>query len=432
MNVSMPDSTNDLLSRAQELHLAGKLAEAAELYGRANRLQPDDAECLYFHGLALFQLGRANEAVGLVRRAIALDASVPEYYCDLGAILLALGDSISSIAAVRQALSLRPDFPEAMFTLGNALCRSGQFDEGIEWYQRAITMLGNAVDATNNLGMAYLTLGRVSEAIECFDKRSAINPADASSHSNRIFAMHFSPQFGPIDIQNELACWNRIHAEPLSSEHVAFNNSRAINRPLRVGYVSADFREHVVGWNLLSWLPYHDRNQFHISCYSNVRCPDDMTRQLQSHVDCWRDISSVGDADAARLIRHDRVDILVDLSLHTSGNRLLVFARKPAPIQLTYRRIRVVPVLKQWTIDYPILSWIHLSKSKGNIVSRHCICLRRTGATNRVAPQAFRLCRPRLPPGSSRSAASISSRKYPPMLWMPGGRSCARLAIHGS
>ena len=128
--------------------------------------------------------------------------------------------------------------------------------------------------------------------------------------------------------------WNDRHARPLTA--VAHPNRHDLDRPLRIGYVSADFREHVVGWNMLPLLREHDPKQFQIFGYSAVRRPDAMTRELQSHVFEWRDIAGVSDDDAARMIRNDQIDILVDLSLHTGGNRLLIFARKPAPVQATY------------------------------------------------------------------------------------------------
>src|SRR5208282_4692744 len=121
-------------------------------------------------------------------------------------------------------------------------------------------------------------------------------------------------------------------------------------RRLRVGYVSPDFRRHPVGLFLLPLLEAHDRGRVEVFCYSSVSAPDDITQQCLNHADCWRDAAALDDETLAALIRADRIDVLVDLSAHIAGNRLLVFARKPAPVQATYLAYCSTTGLQ--TIDY--------------------------------------------------------------------------------
>ena len=277
----------------------------------------------------MFQAGRAPEAVQWVRRAIAVDPAVAEYHCDLGRFLFHLNDLEGAISASRRAIELRGDFPEALFNLGNALCRSELFEDGIEAYRRAIGLRGEVPDAVNNLGMALLSVGRIDEAVGCFDRILASNPSDAAVHSNRIYAVHFHPDWDAAAIRGELMQWNERHARPVKAAIAAHNNRRDPDRRLRIGYVSADFREHVVGWNMLPLLREHDGKRFEVFCYSGVQRPDAMTRELRSHALEWRDIAGISDDRAAGMIREDQIDILVDLSLHTGGNRLGVFVRKP-------------------------------------------------------------------------------------------------------
>ncbi|MGD0461241.1 MAG: tetratricopeptide repeat protein [Tepidisphaeraceae bacterium] len=340
----MSQTLDEILDAARDHHLAGRLPEAVELYREALQLAPEDAQSVFLLGLAVFQLGQAAEAVDLVGRAISLDPAVAEYHCDLARIRFTLNDLPGAISASRKALELRPDFPEALFNLGNALCRSRRLEDGIDAYQRAITLRSDARDGVNNLGMAQLELGRIDEAVACFDRILASNPSAAAAHSNRIYALHFKASISAAEIRRELIRWNQRHAYPLKVTIVPHLRRRrpkgtsgnSVEPPLRIGYVSPDFREHVVGWNLLAFLPEHDPKLFHISCYSSVASPDAVTRQLQSHVASWRDITKISDEHAAQMIREDQIDILIDLSLHTGGNRLLIFARKPAPIQVSY------------------------------------------------------------------------------------------------
>jgi predicted O-linked N-acetylglucosamine transferase (SPINDLY family) len=333
----MSQTTDEILDAARDHHLAGRFSEAADLYRKILELAPEDGEAFFLLGLALFQLGHVAEAADKVRRAVSLDPAVAEYHCDLARILFTLNDFPGAIAASRKALELQPNFPEALFNLGNALCRTRLFEDGIDAYQHALIQRPDARDAANNLGMALLELGRIDGAIACFDQILASNPSDAAARSNRIYAMHFNPSSTAAKIREELVDWNQQHARPLNATIIPhIRRPKLDSHPLRIGYVSPDFREHVVGWNLLPLLAEHDRKRFHIICYSSAGRADAITRELQSHVAAWRDISALSDQQAAKIIREDQIDILVDLSLHTGGIRLLLFARKPAPIQLTY------------------------------------------------------------------------------------------------
>jgi predicted O-linked N-acetylglucosamine transferase (SPINDLY family) len=144
------------------------------------------------------------------------------------------------------------------------------------------------------------------------------------------------PGYDGRSIAEEYRRWNGQHAEPLRKFIEPHTNNRDPDRRLRIGYVSPDFRDHVVGRNLLPLFRQHDRRHFEITCYAQTPRRDAMTSQFQQYSDRWRNIVGLSDEQVANQIRQDEIDILVDLALHTSGNRLLVFARKPAPVQVTF------------------------------------------------------------------------------------------------
>jgi predicted O-linked N-acetylglucosamine transferase (SPINDLY family) len=137
-------------------------------------------------------------------------------------------------------------------------------------------------------------------------------------------------------IYEEHRRWNQQHAEPLKKLIQPHTNNRDPDRRLRVGYVSPDFREHIVGQNLLPLLREHDHQQMEIFCYANLVRADALTEQFRRYADVWRSIAGLSDSQAVDLVRHDRIDILVDLTLHSAKNRLVVFAHKPAPVQVTF------------------------------------------------------------------------------------------------
>jgi predicted O-linked N-acetylglucosamine transferase (SPINDLY family) len=162
------------------------------------------------------------------------------------------------------------------------------------------------------------------------------NPQNLMAHDSLLFALHCHPDSDAASLFAESRNWSRQHAEPLQRLISKYENDRTADRPLRLGYVSPDLRNHPVGQFVLPLLDCHDRNAFQVICYAEVPAPDEMTAKLQTHVDTWRSIVGLSDEQTAEMIRQDRIDILVDLAMHTANNRLLVFARKPAPVQVTY------------------------------------------------------------------------------------------------
>jgi predicted O-linked N-acetylglucosamine transferase (SPINDLY family) len=176
----------------------------------------------------------------------------------------------------------------------------------------------------------------IDEAIAALHKGLEFRPAHFPAHSNLIFALHSHPDSTPGMILQEQKRWDQRHARPVANSNPPHNNDRSPDRRLRIGYVSADFREHVIGWNLGPILEHHDHKNFEIFCYSSVSAADYVADALRTSADVWRNVGTLDDAALAKVIREDQIDILIDLSLHTLGNRLLVFARKPAPIQISY------------------------------------------------------------------------------------------------
>ncbi|MGD1277004.1 MAG: hypothetical protein ABR964_07265, partial [Tepidisphaeraceae bacterium] len=151
-----------------------------------------------------------------------------------------------------------------------------------------------------------------------------------------LYALHFHPDSDAQSLLGEHRQWSDRHARPLRGQIRPHDNDPSPQRRLRIGYVSPHFGFYPVGRFLLPLLRQHDPTQVETFCYADVAHADEMTGKLRDCAHVWRDIHGLGDAELADLVRQDRIDILLDLSLHTGGNRLLSFARKPAPVQTTY------------------------------------------------------------------------------------------------
>ena len=163
-----------------------------------------------------------------------------------------------------------------------------------------------------------------------------INPRFVNARDNLLHTLHYHPASDAGSLLVESQKWNQQHAEPLRQFIQPHGNDRDLERRLRIGYVSPDLRNHPVGRFVLPLLAGHDRNAFEVFCYAQVPRPDNTSDKLQSQTSVWRGVVGLSDEQVAEMIRQDRIDILVDLAMHTANNRLLVFARKPAPVQATY------------------------------------------------------------------------------------------------
>ena len=184
-----------------------------------------------------------------------------------------------------------------------------------------------------NLGSVLAEVGRLDESIALF-RRATGARADAHAGSCLLRAIHFHPDYDARAIEREYAAWEERFARPFAPLSNFYPNDRTPDRRLRIGYVSARFDDYDVGRGMLQLLAHHDRSLFEIACYSDTRAPDGITRQVQAQADLWRHVVGLSDDQLTSQIRQDRIDILVDLNVHTEHPRSLVFARKPAPVQI--------------------------------------------------------------------------------------------------
>jgi len=314
----------------------GRYDEAIAAYRRAIELKPDYAEAHNNLGNALKEQGRLDLAVAAYRRAIATWPEYAEAHSNLGIALKEQGLLDLAVDSHRRAIELKPEYAGAYSNLGNALKEQGRLDLAIDAYRRAIA-LGPDHDGThtNNLGNAFKEQGRLDEALACFRRAVALQPKDAMAASNLLMSLHYHPDYDAQAILAEHRQWARQYADPLAAQARLHTNDRSPDRKLRVGFVSPDLREHPVGRSLLPIFLHHDRGQAEFVCYSDARVDDGLTAKLRSVADQWQSIVGQSDQEVADRIRGDRIDILVDLALHSARNRLLVFARKPAPVQVT-------------------------------------------------------------------------------------------------
>jgi len=236
----------------------------------------------------------------------------------------------------RRVLARDPNQADALHLLGLIVFQKGQQEEALKLIGRAIELKESRSDFHNNLGNVLTQYGRVDEAIAAFRRALELKPEDANVRSNMLIALQYRANISLAELAAEHAEYERQHAAAVLSERLPLPFDANPERPLTVGFVSPNFRQHPIGHFVIRPLENLNRDQFKVVCYSDGAAHDDYTRRFQAASTIWRETSGLTNIKLVEQIRADRIDILFDLAGHTAGNRLLVFARKPAPIQITW------------------------------------------------------------------------------------------------
>jgi protein O-GlcNAc transferase len=387
------------LNHAMGLHQAGRFADAAGIYQRLLEILPDSHDIRHLQGLALFDLGQPTEGIRLMEDALARNPGAGHYYNNLGSRLIDHGDFaraeelltqgttrspacpatrynlgnalfrqgkyLPAIASYREALARQPDFAMCDLQLGLALHNAGLRSEALAHYQAAVTAhpdnpalrinhgallqsecdLDGAAEAfrhavrlapqdatpLNNLAVVMKEVGDIGEATRLLRRCVELKPSSLEIHSNLILTLHYDPTAIAADLNSAHEGWNSRHPSP----RLPHTNVPEPGRRLRLGFVSPDLRDHVVGRALLPSFRRFDPDRFELYCYGNT-VEDPVGAEFRARCHGWRELGTKTAAQLAETIAADGVDILIDLALHTSDNRLDVFALKPAPLQISW------------------------------------------------------------------------------------------------
>ena len=279
--------------------------------------------------------GKVDEAIAAYRQTIAIMPSYAEAYSNLGVALKDQGKLEDAISAYHRSIRIKPNYAEGHYNLGTALKEQGKLDEAIAAYRQAISIKPDYAEAYSNLGAAFKDQGKLDEAIAAYRQAVGIKPNYSEVFSNLLFCLihdHRSTDTLLFAAHRE---WDERYGRQIPRPK-AYANDREMGKRLKIGYVSPDFRRHSVAYFLEPLLKEHDRRAVEVFCYAEVKRPDTVTEDLQRLADHWLVTVGLSDDELAERIQEDGIDILVDLAGHTANNRLRVFARRPAPVQVTW------------------------------------------------------------------------------------------------
>lgn len=346
----------------------GQLEDARQAFAGAIAVNPAYVEAHDNLGSTLLALGRAEEAVASLEQAIALNPEHAAAHNNLGNAYTVLQRWDDAIASYRTCLGLVPDFAEGYFNLGNAYHKSMAFEDAVSCYrdaiekdpanpsvlinlgivlrvlgrfQESIDSLENAVLidpdlglARGHLGLTLLAFGRVETAVDNLRLAVSASPNDPHIHGVLIHAMQYLPDADAAELLEEARRWDEVHAT--NNNGIAYRNTPEPDRKLRIGYVSGDFKSHAAAYFLEPLIEGHDREAFEVFCYGQIPRPDATTERFMESADVWHNTAGMTDDQLDALIREDGIDVLIECTGHTKGNRRQALSRKPAPVQVNF------------------------------------------------------------------------------------------------
>jgi predicted O-linked N-acetylglucosamine transferase (SPINDLY family) len=364
------NSLRQALDAAWQHYQRGEWPQAEQIYREVLEVDPEQVDALHLLAAITGQTGREDEAIGHLNVILRVRPSWALAHNSMGNVFAQQRRLPEAVASFEEAVRLQPNLGTAHNNLGNALREAGRPAEAVASLQHAIRINSNYAEAHHNLGLALLALwrldeaqascreslrlmpdnatantslgivlallGKLDEAIAAFRTALLLKPGAASVHSNLVLTLNYHRDYDALAIRKECARWNRQHAEPLRALIEPHANLPDPDRQLRIGYVSSGFCDHVDSFFTIPLLSNHDHRRFEIFCYADVANPDTLTERIRGYADIWRSTAGLTDQKLADLVRGDQIDILIDLEMHTGDNRLLVFARKPAPVQVTW------------------------------------------------------------------------------------------------
>jgi len=353
-----PRDKDALVLLGQALSAAGRHNEALLVFRDVAALWPLDSSAHANLALALVRAGDPHAAIASAEQAVALEPGRAEAHANRGHGLNVLRRSDEALAAFAEALRLRPDFTDALVGLARAQRDLGQLSLAATALRRAVRSDPGAVGPSAELATLLHDLGDLEGARQAHRRALAKAPALAHFQSNVLLHMQYDPDVDETAAARAACDWGVRQVAAVRPTAIAVSPGDP-DRTLRIGYVSADFYRHPVGWLGAAPIIAHDRSAVHVTLYANQTATDDVTERFRAAADAWVPVLGLDDESLAARIAADRIDILVDLAGHTAGNRLAVFARRPAPIQVAWLGYFATTGLP--TMDAVLLDGDHLA-----------------------------------------------------------------------
>ncbi|KNE25523.1 O-linked N-acetylglucosamine transferase family protein [Achromobacter spanius] len=336
MRGGLPSSAESMAMRIQDLLNERQFDKAEALARQLAKTVPGASAAWEPLAVTLCNTGRFQEALAPALQMLDLAPARAQCYIILASCLTALTRTSEAIGTARRAVELAPKDANAHGVLGDALCAELRYKEAQASCLTALALDPLQEKARTNLSKILMDRGDAEGAVAAARAAVSIAPKALIPHNNLLFALNYSPSASAEEVFEAYRQYNRTHCEALRATWQAHTNKRDTRRRIRVAYVSPDFRQHSGNYFIEPLLANHDREAFELCAYAEFVAKDAVTARFERYFDQWTPTAGMSDSALAERIRADGIDILIDVAGHTGGNRLGVFARKPAPVSLTW------------------------------------------------------------------------------------------------
>ena len=279
---------------------------------------------------------RFPEAEDCARRAIALQPNSYLAHNYLGNSLVAQSKVVEAIEAFKTSVALAPQYLSALTNLGKAFAQANNLAAADQVLRTALSIQPASLAAREGLALVASLAGNATLANELHGEATLLTDATAATFSSFLLSSLYLPNLSNESLFGRHKDFGTRFKAKDSASAESFVNARDPDRPLKIGYVSGDFREHSLANFILPVFESHDRQRFRTHAYYCVGPEDDMSGRIRAAVDVWHGVHRLNDHQLLELVKHDGIDILVDLSGHTAHHRLPMFAMRAAPIQMTW------------------------------------------------------------------------------------------------
>jgi predicted O-linked N-acetylglucosamine transferase (SPINDLY family) len=323
--------------------------EAEKIFANLSKKFAENKDIFYNLGVIKYEMGLYKEAIKYFEKALNLNDKfyfaqhhLAECYEKLNNIDLAIGNYIKA-----EVINLYK-FNNTLNNLGNIFLKLKKYDQSEKYFLNALNYQGNAQVIYNNLAVLYLEILNVDKAYYFLEK--AIN---LDKNNTKIFSRFISTS---LYLNKDINYYKKISEEygDIVSDQVVKKyeqkNFLSQSKKIKLGFISADFREHPVGYYLLDFLPELKKFNFELYAYFNFPSEDDYTKKIKKNFNNWKNITLLEDKDVVKLIKEDGINVLIDMSGHTGDNRMPIFTYKPAPIQISWAAYLASTGVKE--IDY--------------------------------------------------------------------------------
>jgi len=342
---------NELMIQAINFHKSGYIKKAKEIYEQIIDIDHKNAHAVHYLGLCNMASGNLDKAIDLMQYSINLSSCrIPEFYSNLGMAYKESSQISLALENFQKAALLMPDKAEPHFNMGALYHRNGDLDLAVEKYEKALSLKKNYYEVHINLANISQKQGFIDKAIYHNNEALKMNPDSYEAQSNLLYALNYKHDLSPYELFKSHERWGDKYSHLINNKQ--FNNIKDPDRKLNIGYVSPDFKTHSVAFFFQNIISNHDQNNYKIYCYADVLISDPITEYIKEKSNVWKKICDLTDQELIDEIKKDKIDILIDLAGHSSKNRLLAFAQKTAPIQITYLGYPNTSGLK--AIDYRI------------------------------------------------------------------------------